>query len=137
MTQKAKKILAIILTLAVVTALALSLGGCGEKSDDKTDASSNNEVAEISITVDIVDNKGETTTLNIKTTETYLADALVDEDIIEYASDGLYTTVNGITADYNVDGSWWCVTKDGTMTTEGMNDLELKDGDKYEITYTK
>ena len=49
---------------------------------------------------------------------------------------GFYTTVAGVTADYSVDQGWWCVTKDGEMTTKGINELVLADGDKYEITYT-
>ena len=128
-----KKILALLLALLLVIAC---FAGCqAKKTNDKDDASSVQSV-EVSITVDIVKD-GETKTLNIKTDEKYLANALVDEGVIEYREDGFYTTVNGITADYNKDGAWWCVTKSGEMTMVGMNDLELKNGDKYEITYTK
>ncbi len=130
MTRKVTKLLTMALTLLVVAALALSLSACGGKTAEGNEK-------EISIMVEIVDDKGEKTTLDIDTSETYLADALVEEGIIEYDENGLYTTVNGITADYNKDGAWWCVTKKGAMTTEGMNTLKLADGDKYEITYTK
>ena len=128
-----KKILALVMALLVVVTC---FAGCqAKKTNNKDDASSVQSV-EVSITVDIVKD-GETKTLNIKTDEKYLANALADEGVIEYTEDGLYTTVDGITADFNKDGAWWCVTKSGEMTMVGMNELELANGDKYEITYTK
>lgn len=74
----------------------------------------------------------------LKTDAEFLADALLEKELIteeEYKS-GYYTVIDGVTADYNVDKSWWCVTKDGEMTNVGMNELALSDGDAYEITYT-
>lgn len=76
--------------------------------------------------------------LDIDTDAEFLADALFEEGIItetEYDS-GFYTEIDGVKADFNVDKAWWCVTKDGEMTSVGMNELPLSDGDKYEITYT-
>ena len=76
--------------------------------------------------------------LDINIDAEYLADALFEKKIIteeEYKS-GFYTVIDGVKADYNVDKSWWCVTKGGEMTSVGMNELALADGDKYEITYT-
>ncbi|MBR5011411.1 MAG: DUF4430 domain-containing protein [Clostridia bacterium] len=128
-----KRILALLLALLLVIACFASCQA--KKTDDKGDVSSV-QGEEISITVDIVKD-GKTKNLIIKTDEKYLANALAEAGVIEYTEDGLYTTVDGITADYNKDGAWWCVTKSGEMTTKGMNDLELKNGDKYEITYTK
>lgn len=77
---------------------------------------------------------------SIKTDAEYLADALNEKGLLneeEYKkNDGLYTIVAEERADYNKDGSWWCVTKDGEMTTVGMNELPIADGDKFEITNT-
>lgn len=76
--------------------------------------------------------------LDIDTDAEFLADALLEEGIVtkaEYDS-GFYTEIDGVKADYNVDQSWWCVTKDGEMTTVGMNEVAIADGDKYELTYT-
>lgn len=75
---------------------------------------------------------------DIETDAEYLADALLEKEIInedEYAS-GFYTVINGEKADYNVDNSWWCVTKGGEMITVGMNEQPIADGDEFEITYT-
>ena len=36
------------------------------------------------------------------------------------------------------DGSWWCLTDAaGEMTSVGVADIELHDGDSYAFTYTK
>ena len=137
MTRNVKKLLASALALLVAITLALGLCACaGETASEKPSSSAQQAEEKISVTVLVVDKDGNTETFNLKTNKTSLADALVEEGIIEYASDGFYTTVNGITADFSKDGGWWCVTKDGKMTTKGMNDLKLADGDKYEITYT-
>lgn len=75
----------------------------------------------------------------INTDAEYLSDALLEEKLVteeEHNGDGMYTVIDGEKADYSVDQSWWCVTKDGEMTNEGMDSLVIADGDKYEITYT-
>ncbi|MBO5726590.1 MAG: DUF4430 domain-containing protein [Clostridia bacterium] len=128
-----KKILALLLALLLVIAC---FAGCQAKKTNNKDDASSVQTAEISITVDIVKD-GETKNLIIRTDEKYLANALAEAGVIEYREDGFYTTVDGVTADYNKDGAWWCVTKSGEMTMVGMNELELSNGDKYEITYTK
>ena len=56
----------------------------------------------------------------------------------EEAEAGFVTVVNGEAADYNKDGSWWCLTDAaGEMTSVGVADIELHDGDSYAFTYTK
>ena len=64
--------------------------------------------------------------------EAVFAEGLVTED--EYAA-GFYTVIDGITADYNADGAWWCITEDGEMAMVGMNEMPIEDGDKFEATY--
>ena len=89
------------------------------------------------VTVDIVDNQKKTSEVVMKTDAEYLANALLEYKVIdEIKSDGFYTTINGITADYSKDQSWWMVTKDGEMTSVGMNEQPIADGEHYEITYT-
>lgn len=90
------------------------------------------------IDVTIVYADKETKELNINTDAEFLSDALFEKGLVteaEYKA-GYYTVIDGVTADYNVDKAWWCITKDGEMTMKGMNELAIVDGDKYEITYT-
>ena len=92
-------------------------------------------------TFTVVDADGNATEIALSITEgEKLSDALVAAGVIskEEAAAGFVTTVNGVTADYNADGAWWCLTDAaGEMTTVGVADIELHDGDSYAFTYTK
>lgn len=122
-----------LITAVILVFCLFSLAGCsnGETPDD--------EVLSIQKTVNfkIVYADGSQKTVELKTEKTTLAEALVEADLIEYNAGGLYTTIDGVTADYNVDGSWWCITKGGEMLNFGLNDLKIADGETYEATYTK
>lgn len=90
---------------------------------------------EINVTVVFADKTKKN--YEIKTNAEFLADALLEEKIIaEKSESGLYTIVAGERADYNLDSSWWCLTKDGEMTNFGFNEQPIADGDNYEITNT-
>ena len=92
-------------------------------------------------TFTVVDADGNSTEITLSITEgEKLSDALVAAGVIskEEAAAGFVTTVNGVTADYNADGAWWCLTDAaGEMTTVGVADIELHNGDSYAFTYTK
>ena len=92
-------------------------------------------------TFPVVDADGNSTEIALSITEgEKLSDALVAAGVIskEEAAAGFVTTVNGVTADYNADGAWWCLTDAaGEMTTVGVADIELHNGDSYAFTYTK
>ena len=45
-------------------------------------------------------------------------------------------TVDGETADWDRDQSWWCLTKAGEWLDTGVDDTLIADGDAYEFTYT-
>ena len=45
-------------------------------------------------------------------------------------------TVDGETADWDRDQSWWCLTKGGEWLDTGVDDTLIEDGDHYEFTYT-
>lgn len=60
---------------------------------------------------------------------------LIDGDEGEY---GLYVkTVNGITADYDVDKSYWAFNINGEYATSGVDTTEIKEGVTYQLVYTK
>ena len=92
-------------------------------------------------TFTVVDADGNSTEIALSITEgEKLSDALDAAGVIseEEAAAGFVTTVNGVTADYDADGAWWCLTDAaGEMTTVGVADIELHNGDSYAFTYTK
>ena len=135
------KVLMTFLAAALILSSLIVLSACGEKGGDVSStgtpspSSVSSEAEKISITFKIIKD-GETKEFAIKTDEKYLANALVDEGLVEYANDGYYNTIDGITADFSKDKSWWCVTVGGKSSMLGMNEIELKNGGSYEATYT-
>lgn len=130
--MKQKRILTSILAMLFI-ALAVFTAGCN-KVDNSSSAVG--DVKEISVTI-VYEDKSDKT-IDIETEAEFLADALLEKGLIkedEYKS-GFYTYIDGVRADYNEDKAWWCVTKGGEMTTKGMNELTLEDGDSFEITHT-
>ena len=90
-------------------------------------------------TVTGADGESQTFTLEVTDGEK-LSDALVEAGLIseEEAAAGFVTTVNGETADWDKDQAWWCLTDaTGEMTTVGVADIALHDGDSYAFVYTK
>ncbi len=77
-----------------------------------------------------------TVVFTIKTDAATLGEAMNAHNLLE-GVDGLYTVINGITADYNIDKSYWSFTKDGEYLMYGADDAAIADGEVYEFTYTK
>ena len=76
----------------------------------------------------------------IKSNKQTVGDALKEHNLIdgEMGAYGLYVkSVNGITADYSVDNSFWSFTKSGEYMTTGVDVTQFSDGDKFELVYTK
>ena len=151
-----KKLSALILSLALSAAL---LAGCGASASSaaSSEAVSSEVVSEavseeavstaeaadsaeaIQFTFTVTGADGESTVLILDAADgEKLSTALADAGIIsaEEAEAGFVTVVNGEAADK--DGSWWCLTDAaGEMTSVGVADIELHDGDSYAFTYTK
>ena len=94
-------------------------------------------------TLEVVDDKGETTDYTGHTDAEYLRQALeeleetedftLEGDESEY---GLYiNTVNGITADYDADGAYWSVYVNGEYGNYGIDTQPVTDGDAYKLVY--
>lgn len=128
--QKNKKLL--ISLIAAVALVALLIGafflwkGLSAKPNEGSKA----------ITFEVVLKDGTSKEYEIETEADYLAKALEEEGLIKYDASGLYATIDGVTADWNVDQGWWCISKDGTALTTGMNEQVIADGEHYEATYT-
>ena len=76
----------------------------------------------------------------VKTDEAILGDALVAHGLIEGEEGqyGLYIKkVNGITADYDIDGHYWGFYKNGEYMMTGIDMTEFSDGEGYELVYAK
>ena len=138
--QMLSKILMIVIAAALILSSLLLFASCNEKKEDASSltpstSSISSEEQKINVTFKIIKD-GETKEISLSTGKKYLADALVEAEIVEYAEDGYYTTINGITADYSKDRSFWSITVNGKISMVGMNEIELKAGASYEAIYT-
>ena len=82
----------------------------------------------------------ESVAFTIKSDAATLGEALLAHGLIagEESEYGLYVkVVNGITADYDVDQSYWGFSKGGEYMMTGVDGTEFADGETYELTYTK
>ncbi len=86
----------------------------------------------------VIDDK--TVTFTVKTDKTTVGEALLDAGLIagEEGPYGLYVkSVNGITADYDVDGSYWCFCINGQMAMTGVDATPIAEGETYGFVYMK
>jgi len=129
-----RRVLSAVSLVVLMAVMALSMISCDKKDDAPASGT------EVTITVQVTDDKGEMTPYSITTTETTLRGALEQEELVEGEESefGLYIKKDcGITADYDVDGSYWALYKNGEYLANSVDAEILEDGAVYEITYTK
>ena len=125
--------------LAVVISAALAAGllaGCGAASSTASSAASSEAVSSVAASSEAASSEA---------ASGQAEDAKVKAEFTVTGADGEsqtftleVTTVNGETADWDKDQAWWCLTDaTGEMTTVGVADIALHDGDSYAFTYTK
>lgn len=78
-------------------------------------------------------------TLTVKSDNDNLEKILIENKLVEGDDSefGLYIKkVIGIRADYDADGAYWALCKDGETTATGASGITIADGDHYEFVYT-
>ncbi len=125
-----KKLLAVILALAVVVAalVAVYFATRPEVAEGKK-----------SFSVTIVYKSGETETLNIATTKTYVGECLLDKGVIqgEQGPYGLYVQeVAGERAVFEEDGAYWAFYVGEEYATLGIDQTPIENGQTYKLVYT-
>ena len=92
------------------------------------------------VTLDVVHGDGSVATFTLHTDAETLRAALGEVEGLIAGDDGAYglmvTTVDGETADWSRDQSWWCLTKDGVQLDTSVDSTLIADGEHYEFTYT-
>lgn len=141
----------IIVSFALLLCMSLLLSACGSREvlpevwEDAT-YTEDTTLGEGSKTVDVyVTAADKSVKLTVKTDEEKLGAALLALGVIEgdMGEFGIYIkVVNGMTADYDVDASWWGFNKvlpDGTRETmmTGVDGVTISDGEAYELIYSK
>ena len=91
------------------------------------------------ITVTVVHKVGTSKDFTYKTQEEYLGPVLQSEGLVEgeMGEYGLFiTAVDGETADYSVDQSWWMLCVGEESATTGADAVVIEDGGLYKLIYT-
>ena len=144
--MKTTKTLTRILSILLCLSFAIVLASCNQKIDaeglwQNATYRSDKEFGKGAKTVQVeVKVAEQSVTFTLNTDKTYLGDALFEHELIagEPGQYGLYIKqVNGITADYEVDKSYWTLYKNGEYGMSGVDTTEIADGEHYELVYTK
>ena len=127
-TNKKKTILLAVFLVAVAVALAAVwwFNRPGTSGDGK------------SVTIEVIHKDESKKTFTCETQEEYLAGVLVAEGIVEDDpfETGMFFVVDGETADYERDKSYWAVYEDGAYVQLGITELPIQDGGVYSLVYT-
>ena len=140
-----KTITSWILCMMLIVAMAFTTG-CGEKKQEKNTAgqeASNSTVlgeGQTQFTFTVIDKDGNETAFEIHTDKTIVGDALLEVGLIagEESQYGLYVkTVNGITADYDVDQTYWAFYVNGEYAMTGVDTTNIEAGSTYSFKVEK
>ena len=149
-----KKKSKLLLLLLLVAVLALGLTACNKKlgTSETNDNTKNGlwdnatyltdtEFGQGSKNLTVEVKAGEQLVkFTIHTDETTVGGALLENSLItgDEGEYGLYIkTVNGITADYDVDQSYWAFYVDGEYATSGVDSTNIAEESVYQLEYTK
>ena len=133
-----KKLLAILLVLTMVISLAT---GCAPAQDaEKTQGTTAGDTAGDAqiqtFTVEVTHKDGTVKTFTYPVSDDNLGAILVENGLaIESESPGMYNTIDGETADWSVDQSYWCFYIGDEVAFKGMNDTAVKAGDVFKLVY--
>lgn len=75
-------------------------------------------------------------TFTVNTDQTTVGAALSELGLIQGA-DGLYTVVNGMTADWDVDQTYWAFYENDAYAMTGMDDTAITAGVTYKLVRSK
>ena len=147
-----KKIVTLMLAMMLVASMVASTVGCGGSNQQAQNSVQNTEVqstetqneeSQVAILGEgatqfaftVIDKEGNETAFEIHTEKEIVGEALLELEMIagEDGAYGLYVkTVNGITADYDVDQTYWAFYVNGEYATSGVDTTAIEEG----MTYT-
>lgn len=153
--RKKRRINYAALMLVMMMTIALTLFGCGENKPEKgttesTEVVTNEQLSEEEVTVlgegetkflfSVMDKEGNETKFEICTNKEMVGEALLDLGLIsgDEGEFGLYIKeVNGITADYDIDQTYWAFYINGEYATSGADTTAIEEGAEYLLKVEK
>ena len=140
-----KKFTSWILCMMLIVAMALT-AGCGEKKQENNSSAGQEVSANVlgegktQFNFTVVDKDGKETAFEIHTDKATVGEALLELGLIEgeEGAYGLYVKkVNGITADYDVDQTYWAFYVNGEYGMTGVDVTNIEAGATYSFKVEK
>lgn len=132
-----------------ITAIAFAFSSCASDKTASDFVSSEKEtITDINVigegntefALKVVDKNGKSEAFTVKTDETTVGAALKSLGLIEgeEGAYGIYVKkVNGITADYDIDKTYWAFYIDGVYAQAGADQTDIESGVTYEFRVEK
>lgn len=129
--MKGKKVLAVAVVAVLVASLCFVYVTFSEKAVE----------GEKNITIEVVMADEASTVYEVDTDGEYLIDAMNEADGLTFeGEEGIYglsiSSINGVRADYTLDGAYWAFYVDGEYCNYGVSEQPIEDGDNFSIVYT-
>ena len=146
-----KRVLSVILCIVLIAAAALITTGCNngtETPETTTNPAVETTAPEIRVlgegenkfSFTVTDIDGNTSEFEIHTDKKVVGEALLDLGLIkgDEGPYGLYVKeVNGISADFDKDGTYWAFYIDGEYAMSGVDLTEIEEGKVYSFKVEK
>lgn len=136
-----KKTTTKLLCALLLAALVLTLSGCAQKdaapaATQQAATLTGGEIGkgEKAFPFTVVDKEGKETNFTVHTDKETVGDALLAAGLIEGETSqyGLYVKkVNGITADYDTDKTYWAFYVNGAYATAGVDTTKIEENTAY------
>ena len=130
-------ILALLVIFAIVSCNTVEKTGVWENATYRKDMEFGSGAKTVVVEVKAEE---QLVTFTVKTDKDTVGAALLEHGLIagEESAYGLYVkVVNGITADYDVDQSYWAFYINGEYGMAGVDSTEITEGATYKLEYTK
>lgn len=131
-------LLSVILVLCLVSCVEeVDASGLWENATYRSDKTFGKGETTVQVEVKVQE---QSVTFTINTDKTTLGEALLEHGLIagEQGAYGLYIkVVNGMTADYDVDQSYWSFCKNGEYMMSGVDQTTIADGEHYELVWAR
>ena len=147
-----RKMTSWIICMMLIVSMAFSTIGCSTNEQSENNQPST-EVQNLDATTEqvlgegqtqfmftVVDKDGNATNFEIHTDKETVGDALLEVELIagEESEYGLFVkTVNGITADYDVDQTYWAFYVNDEYASSGVDTTAIEDGKTYSFKVQK
>jgi len=118
----------IFFALALVSALLLC-AACGQAPERPQ--------GELAFALTVTYEDGSAKDFTFASEKATLGEALLDAGFVEVADNGVYVTVDGVTADFDKDGAYWALYIGGEYAMTGPGETILQPDTAYEFRYEK